>query len=145
MNNVHLWAYWIFIKENKILLIKKSRWPYTWMYDLPWWWIEFLETIEECLKREIDEETWALIYKNEFIWKNEYICEYKNESNELKKSHHIGFYYKVYITYNELKTWPDWQDSLGAKFIDIKEIDKIKISPIAKPMILKVINSNIKQ
>lgn len=140
MNKIYVWVYGIFIKDNKILLIKKARWPYTWMYDLPWGWIEFWEKIEESLKREIDEETGWVLKTSEFIWKNEYICDYKTPSWEDRTSHHIWFYYKVWVTYENLKTEPDWQDSLWAEFIDINDLDKIIISPIAKPMIEKVIN-----
>lgn len=111
MNKIYVWVYGIFIKDNKILLIKKARWPYTWMYDLPWWWIEFEKKIEESLKREIDEETG-------WVWKQVNLSErmnifmiIKNPAWEDRTSHHIWFYYKVWVSYENLKTEPDWQDS----------------------------------
>lgn len=134
-----MWVYWIYIENGKILLIKKARWPYIWMYDLPGGGIEYWETIYECLKREIDEETWTQLRDSKFIWNNEFICDYMNPKNESRKSHHIWFYYKVSLSYDYIKTWPDGEDSLGTEFIDISELDKIKLSPIAKPMIEKVI------
>jgi len=140
MNKIYIWVYWIFIKNDKILLIKKARWPYIWMYDLPGWWIEFWENIYNCLEREIYEETWTQLLNSHFIWNNEYICDYMSPKNELRKSHHLWFYYKVDLTYENIKTWPDWEDSLGSEFVDIKELDNIKLSPIAKPMINKALS-----
>ena len=140
MNNIYMWVYGIYIENNKILLIKKARWPYIWMYDLPGGGIEYWETIVDCLKREISEETWSNLIESQFIWNNEFICDYINPKNEPRKSHHIGIYYKVNLLYDNIKTWPDWEDSLGAEFIDIRSLDKIQLSPISKPMIEKVIS-----
>ncbi|MDP2091299.1 MAG: NUDIX domain-containing protein [Candidatus Gracilibacteria bacterium] len=140
MNNIHMGVYGIYIENDKILLIKKARGPYIGMYDLPGGGIEYGETISECLKREIYEETGTQLLNCNFIGNNEYICEYMNPKNEPKKSHHIGFYYKVELSYENIKTGPDFEDSLGSEFIDIKELDQIKLSPIAKPMIEKALS-----
>jgi len=140
MNNIYIWVYGVYIENDKILLIKKARWPYIWMYDLPGWGIEYWETIYDCLKREIDEETWAKLMDNQFIWNNEFICDYMNPKNEPRKSHHIWLYYKVNLAYENIKTWPDGEDSLGAEFIKLSELNKIKLSPIAESMIKKAIS-----
>ena len=139
MNRIHIGAYWIYVKENKILLIKKARGPYRWMYDLPGGGIEYGETIKDCLKREIHEETWAVLKTSSFLWKNEYICNYENLKNQSETSHHIGFYYYIKLSYSTIKSSPDGEDSLGAEFIDIFNLNNIQISPIAKPMILKAL------
>lgn len=52
----HVGVYGICIKNNAVLLIKKSRGPYKGMYDLPGGRMESGETIEEGLKREFMEE-----------------------------------------------------------------------------------------
>ncbi len=142
MSHIHIWTYWIYIKDNAILLIKKARWPYIWMYDLPGWWIEFWESIDECLKRELVEETWTQLLHSDFIGKNEYICDYITPQNKAETSHHIGFYYSVDLWYTDIKTTPDWEDSLGAEFIELSELSNITLSPIAEPMIQKVIHAN---
>lgn len=139
MSKIHIWIYGIFIKENKILLIKKARWPYIWSYDLPWWKIEFQENFETALKREIFEETWWNLKSMEFIWNNEYICEYENEEKIKKISHHIWIYYKIDVDIKNLKNFFDWEDSLWSEFIDISKLKEIKISPIAEKMIYKVL------
>jgi 8-oxo-dGTP pyrophosphatase MutT (NUDIX family) len=139
----HVVVYGVLINENRVLLIKKSRGAYKGMFDLPGGSIEFGEKVEEALKREFIEETEVILKDYDFIGHNEYFCDYLNESNEPRQLHHLGLYYHVSASFDKIKTDADGQDSLGAQFMDIEDLDKIKISPIARPMIEKVIN-NIK-
>ena len=133
-------VYGINIQDNKILLILKARGPYKGMYDLPGGRIEKDETPKEALKREFIEETGCEVNGLNFVGCNEYECEYFNDKNEKREFHHTGSYYVVSLLSNKIKEDPDGEDSLGAKFFDIQNIDEIQISPIAKPMILRVIN-----
>jgi 8-oxo-dGTP diphosphatase len=135
----HVGVYGILIKNKKILLIKKSRGAYRGMYDLPGGGIEFGEKIEKTLKREFIEETGVVLDSYLFLGNNEYFCDYVNDSGEPRSLHHIGLYYKVTASLQAIKSDPDGQDSLGAEFINIEEINKIKIAPIAKKMINRVI------
>jgi 8-oxo-dGTP pyrophosphatase MutT (NUDIX family) len=139
----HVGVYGILINENKVLLIKKSRGAYKGMFDLPGGSIEFGEKVEDALKREFIEETGVVLKDYIFIGHNEHFCDYLNKSNEPRKLHHLGLYYNVSASFDKIKTDPDGQDSLGAEFIEIANLDKIKISPIARPMIEKAINKNI--
>jgi 8-oxo-dGTP pyrophosphatase MutT (NUDIX family) len=146
MNNLlsdqrfHFGVYGILIKNKEVLMIKKSRGPYKGMYDLPGGGIEFGEKVEEALKREFVEEAGIELDGLEFVGHNEYFSEYKNEKNELRKMHHVGLYYQVSATYEFIKSDADGQDSLGAEFVDINNLNNINIAPIAKPMIMKVIS-----
>jgi len=63
----HLGIYGIIIKGNKILLIDKKGGPYDGKLDLPGGSMEFGETPEETLKREILEETGLEIKKYELF------------------------------------------------------------------------------
>ena len=146
MNNLsnerfYIGVYGILIKDEKILLIKKSRGAYKGMFDLPGGGIEFGEKIEETLKREFFEETGITLNSYSFLSNNEYFCDYINESGEPRKLHHIGIYYNVAASFKTIKSDPDGQDSLGAEFIDIKELNKIEIAPIAKKIIDTVITT----
>jgi len=135
----HVGVYGILIQDKKILLIKKSRGAYKGMFDLPGGSIEFGEKAEEALKREFIEETEIVLKDYDFIGHNEYFCDYLNESNELRELHHLGLYYNVSASFDKIKSDSDGQDSLGAEFVDIEILDKIKISPIALPMIKKIL------
>jgi len=52
----HSGVYGVAIKDDKILMIKKSRGPYIGMYDLPGGRMEEGESMEEGLRREFVEE-----------------------------------------------------------------------------------------
>lgn len=136
----HVGVYGILIKDKKILLIKKSRGAYKGMFDLPGGGIEFGEKIEDALKREFKEETGISLSDYSFFSNNEYLCDYINEANEPRKLHHIGTYYIVSASFETIKTDSDGQDSLGAEFINISDLDKTEIAPIAKKMILAFIS-----
>ena len=138
--HIHLWVYGIYIQDDKVLMIKKSRWPYTWMYDLPGGGIEYGETIEVALARELDEEVWATLTSSTYIWNNEYIAPYISATTGLEKMfHHIWIYYTVDLVIESLKTEPDWHDSLGAVWVNVSDLSAENVSPIALPMILQVV------
>lgn len=140
MSSIYTWVYWICIRDHAVLMIKKARGPYIGLYDLPGWGIEFWEHIEQALEREILEETWVGLISKAFVGNNEYLCEYINPMGQPKSSHHIGFYYSVELENEEVKTSPDGEDSLGALWIPIDELSIDSVSPIAYPMIQKVVS-----
>lgn len=137
----HVGAYGVLIQDNKILLIKKSRGAYKGKFDLPGGGIEFGEKAEEALKREFIEETGITLSNYSFVGYNEYFSDYFNESGESRQLHHLGLYYIVSGSFDEIKSDSDGQDSLGAEFVDINNLDKIKVSPIALKIIKKVLDS----
>jgi len=49
MSKIHIGVYGIYIEADKILLIEKSRAPYTWMYDF----------LLEC-SNSYDEKIWSI-------------------------------------------------------------------------------------
>ena len=129
----HIGVYGIYIKDNTVLLIKKSRGPYEGMYDLPGGRIESGETMEEGLKREFIEEVGSEVTNQTFLSEN----EYTTENYRGKPFRHFGTYFTVSLSSNLVKTDPDGEDSLGAEFINLDTLDQVEISPIAKPMIAK--------
>lgn len=132
----HIGVYGIYIKNNSVLLIKKSRGPYEGMYDLPGGRIEPGETMEEGLKREFIEEVGAEVTNQTFLSEN----EYTTENYRGKPFRHFGTYFIVSLSSDDIKTIPDGEDSLGAEFINLDTLNIIEISPIAKPMIEKAIS-----
>jgi 8-oxo-dGTP pyrophosphatase MutT (NUDIX family) len=129
----HIGVYGIYIKNNTVLLIKKSRGPYTGMYDLPGGKIEPGETMEQGLKREFIEEVGSEVTNQTFLSEN----EYTTENYRGKPFRHFGTYFIVSLSSDDIKTIPDGEDSLGAEFINLDTLDQVEISPIAKPMITK--------
>jgi len=87
-------AYGIVIKEGKILLSLKKTGPYKDFWDLPGGKIEFGETPEETLKRELLEEVAICGNNFQLLFVGNNIAEYKEQKGKYK-FHHLGIVYKV--------------------------------------------------
>lgn len=131
----HLGVYALLIKDNKILLINKITGPYDGKLDLPGGTIEFGETPEETLKRELLEETGIEILEYVLFDANSVRVNWKTKENIDVKTHHVGIFYIIKKYQNEIKKHIDIDnindDSLGAGFYDINKLTKDKLSSIA--------------
>ena len=130
-----LGAYGLVIKNNKILLIKKATGPYDGKLDLPGGTIEFCETPEEALKRELLEEIGIEVGEYELFDANSVAFEWQFKEDILVKVHHTGIFYKVLNYKNdiikEVKIDEVNDDSLGAEFYEIDSLSKDNLSAIA--------------
>lgn len=134
IENKHLGAYGIVIKDEKILLIKKCRGPYLGKLDLPGGTVEFCERVEDTLKREFKEETGLEITSYKLFDVDSVAVDWQDD-DKLIRTHHIGVFYKV-LDYNneikkEIKADEINDDSLGAEFFDINSLSKNNLSLIA--------------
>ncbi|MDP3900207.1 MAG: NUDIX domain-containing protein [bacterium] len=132
IKKLHLGVYGAIIKDDKILLIKKARGPYTEKLDLPGGKIEHGENINDCLTREIKEETglavdnFAII--NNFTWN----INFKNEEGNIFM-HHVGLVYRAnIINYEQLDEQIKFEDTAGCQFYPIRDLDEEELSPFAK-------------
>jgi len=137
----HLGAYGLIIKDSKIVLIKKVGGPYNGKLDLPGGTIEWGETPEQTLIRELNEEVGIDVIKYELFDANSIIFEWIHKE-ELERGHHLGIFYKVLDYNNELlediKIDEKNDDSLGAKFYEIDKLKKGELSDIANLEIEKL-------
>jgi len=98
-----IWA-WIIIKENRILLIKRSKnkpvnnFPNYWSF--PWWRHENNETPEETAVREVKEEIWVDFFITRIL------DEYKTEYNNFH--HFLWDYSWTIILQEEECDWYGW-------------------------------------
>lgn len=131
----HLGAYAILIKDNQILLIKKVTGPYDGKLDLPGGTIEFSETPETALKRELLEETGISLTEYELFDANSVNVIWNHSKDLSLNVHHIGIFYKVLSYQNDIKKEIEIDkindDSLGADFYDINKLTKEQLSDIA--------------
>lgn len=139
--NIRVGVYGLLLRDNKILMIKKSRGPYKGKFDLPGGKIEDNESMEEALKREFIEETGLDIEVNDFIAMNESDEYYKNDKGEDRNIYLIGSYYFVSANSQHIKEDADGQDSLGAIFISLNDISEENTSNLA----FKIINNYAKE
>ena len=130
----HLGAYGLIVRDEKIVLIKKVGGPYNGKLDLPGGTIEWGETPEQTLIRELNEEVGIDVIKYELFDANSIIFEWIHKE-ELERGHHLGIFYKVLDYNNELlediKIDEKNDDSLGAKFYEINKLKKSELSDIA--------------
>ena len=137
----HLGAYGLIIKDKKIVLIKKVGGPYNGKLDLPGGTIEWGETPEQTLIRELNEEVGIDVIKYELFDANSIIFEWIHKE-ELERGHHLGIFYKVLDYNNDLleniEIDEQNDDSLGAKFYEIEKLRKSELSDIANLEIEKL-------
>ena len=137
----HLGAYGLIIEERKIVLIKKKGGPYNEKLDLPGGTIEWGETPEQTLIRELNEEVGIDVTNYELFDANSVVLEWMHKE-ELEKVHHLWIFYKI-LDYNndvleKIKIDEKNDDSLGARFYEIDKLRKNELSDIAKLEIEKL-------
>ena len=131
----HLGIYGILIDSGKILLIKKSRGPYTGKLDLPGGKLEHGEDLKTALGRELQEETGVIVKDSKLVnnLTTRVTFQYEGEGIDM---YHVGLIYRITWSDNEkLITDMDIEDSLGAEWVDIETIDLNNLSPFAKDVI----------
>lgn len=79
---------WIAKIWNKFLIWKEINKNGNEQFTIPWWTLEWGETLEECFKREMFEETWIKVKKWELLWIYEWIYKDRNTT-------WINFFYKI--------------------------------------------------
>lgn len=130
----HLGVYGILVKDNRILLVQKSRGPHKGKWDLPGGSIEFGEEPLFTLKRELLEETGIEEINAVIHSAPSYTLIHPFRKDQLEEMHHIGIIYKVSIN-NEnyiLKVSGDGHDSLGAKWFYKEEFNELEVTPFVE-------------
>ena len=131
--NKHIGAYGLILNGDNIVLIKKVGGPYDGKLDLPGGTIEFGETVEEALIRELNEEVGINVTEYELFDANSVLVDW-NYKKELIKVHHIGIFYKIINYENEIKSEisidKQNDDSMGANFYNINNLTKSMLSNI---------------
>lgn len=132
-NHTHIGVYAVVIRNNSILLISKARGPYTGKYDLPGGSIEFGESPDDALRREVAEETGLRCVSCQLITTLSHIEKYCDNAGEPVTLHHIGIIYHATVDEDEvINTGGDNQDSLGAAWHSLTDIDISQLSPFAR-------------
>ena len=130
----HLGAYGLIIKDDNIVLIKKVGGPYDGKLDLPGGTIEFGETPEDALKRELKEEVGIEIIDYELFDGNSTTFEWTHKGKK-EHGHHLEFFYLIKRYNGNIKdnilidSVND--DSKGSMFYNINELNNKDLSNIA--------------
>lgn len=132
--STHVGVYGIAENDNSILLIKKAEGPYKDLFCLPGGGIEFGETPDETLIREMYEETGLKVISSKIQTGISFCFEHNaTENGEKERLHHICFIYMVECDFTQkIKTCPDGLDSNGAIWLHKDDCDLNILSPLAK-------------
>ena len=131
VTKTHFGVYGSVIRDDKILLIKKARGPYTGLYDLPGGSQEEGEDCLQTLKREIAEETGCeLIRAENERYKSVIFADFTPQSGEKGVLQHNAILYDVEIS-GTPQTTGDGLDSNGAVWVDINDLTAENATPYA--------------
>lgn len=134
----HLGVYGVILKNDNILLIKKSRGPYKGKLDLPGGKLEHGENLCDGLAREINEET-GLMAKDFKLKDNYSVTVEFNDGEKEISMYHVGLIYLVTVIDAEnIKEITDGEDSLGSFWYPIAHVDLEQLSPFAKTAVKTV-------
>lgn len=130
VNKIHVGVYGVIRDGERIALILKGRGPYTGMLDLPGGKIEYGESVEECLGREIQEELGGEVKSAELktVLQNSIIYE---ENGEMVNFQHIGIIFEVTLKNNSIQN-VNQHDVLESKWFDCAELDRENLTFLAK-------------
>ena len=124
-------CYGLIINGDKIALIKKARGGYKGLLDLPGGGIEYGETPEETLVRELMEEAGVNVIDYKLLTVTSTRIKWHDE-NFNEDLHQIGILYKVELKDYKLKEDGDGLDSDGCSYYDINKLSKDEITPFTR-------------
>ena len=131
ITKTHFGVYGVCRTENKILLIKKARGPYTGLYDLPGGSQEENETFEETVIREIKEETnFSVTQITNQRELSIIFSDFTPQSGEKGVLKHDAVLFDVSVE-GEISQDGDGLDSNGAVWIDIDVLTPQNATPYA--------------
>jgi ADP-ribose pyrophosphatase YjhB (NUDIX family) len=129
----HFGIYGLIKNTESLLLIRKARGPYKGMYDLPGGSPQPNETNQETFIREVAEETGLKIQTFKKLTDDVitiYYNYFDNSQESILKHSSLIYFSDDYS--GQLKIGSDGEDSDGAQWLKISEIEKIPCTPFVK-------------
>jgi ADP-ribose pyrophosphatase YjhB (NUDIX family) len=119
-------AYGVVMQDSKILLTLKKSGPYKGLWGLPGGGIEFGETPEEALERELKEEVALGANQLEMLHIETKTGRYDNQG-EVYDFHHIGIIYRV----TGIFLVPNLVPEEEGRWVLLNEVSQEELTPFA--------------
>ena len=131
----HLGIYVVIENEGRILLVKKTRGPYSGMWDLPGGKPQHGESISQTLKRETMEETGVNLKDAVPLSNLAFVVNYF-EDQELVSLHHTCLVYKA-LDYDasQMKEFINQEDVSRCSWIEFSSLKNIHLSKVASSIL----------
>lgn len=149
VTKTHFGVYGVICRNHKLLVIKKTRGPYTGMYDLPGGSQEKGETYEQTLQREIEEETGCqVVSAQNKRFKSIIFADFTAASGEQGVLQHNAVLFDTEIS-GTPSVCGDGRDSGGCVWVDVDDLNAQNATPYAligaqKPLInLSDVHDNV--
>ena len=134
----HVGVYGLIVSEGQVLLVEKSRGPYIGKWDLPGGKIEFGESPDTTLIREILEETGLEIESYSFFKSDAVVVNYEDPELGKLTLHHVGLIYKVKVKSGKpIAPKEDDEDVISARWCDLVEMDHDDFTPFVQELLLE--------
>lgn len=126
-------VYGLICHHSRFLLTLKKNGPYQGLLDLPGGGIEFGESPEETLRRELIEEAALTFNEFEFFSIENHLGVYAKNQEQFQ-FHHIGAVFQV----NKISFIPDRRPEEELFWLGLHELNMEKLNPIAKKIFNKL-------
>lgn len=130
IQNMRYGAHGVVLKDSKLLLTQKKSGPYKGLWGLPGGAIEFGETPEETLKRELLEEAALEGDGLTLLCIATHFGEY-DINGQRCRIHHIGIVYQV----KSVVLMPNLIPEEEGRWIPLEEIKQEELTPFAKQIV----------
>lgn len=130
-------VYGVIVKDHQILLVQKSSGPHKGLWDLPGGKIQFGESPDTTLIREILEETGLEVSEVSYLKSDAQVINYNDPELGKMTLHLVGFIFKVKPkNLFDLAPKEDDVDLICTKWCDYSELEVETLSPFLQELLL---------
>lgn len=132
------YVYGMVTEGNQILLVQKSKGPYKGLWDLPGGKIEFGESPDTTLIREMIEETGLELKEYKFLKTDALVTHYTDENQQKVSLHLVGFIFKVKLDMvKDIMPKQDDEELVITKWCSFDELDVNELTPFLQEILME--------
>jgi 8-oxo-dGTP diphosphatase len=126
----HLGIYAVIEHQGRILLVKKTRGPYTGMWDLPGGRPEHGESISQTLTREVKEETGLDLLEAAFLNNYAFVVDYMEGEQKVSLHHTCLIYKATNLDFSQIQENIHEEDVAGCCWIELSQLTNTPLSKV---------------